>query len=92
MRDQTQDGYDVFISHAEADQAWVEGYLLDALLAAGVSVHSEAAFALGAPRLLEFERAVQGSRRVLLVTCVKLQTEGALSPVTSRPTLPTTRP
>ena len=35
---------DLFVSHAEADRAWVEGYLLDALAAAGVRVHSEAAF------------------------------------------------
>lgn len=40
--------YDVFVSYAEADRAWVEGYLLDALTVAGVRVHLEAAFALGA--------------------------------------------
>lgn len=59
--------YDLFVSYADADRAWVEGYRLDALKPAGVRVHSEAAFALGAPRLLEFERAIQSSRRVLLV-------------------------
>jgi WD40 repeat protein len=59
--------YDLFISYAEADRAWVEGYLLDALTQADVRVHSEAAFALGAPRLLEFERAVKDSQRALLV-------------------------
>lgn len=59
--------YDLFISYTEADRAWVEGYLLDALTQAGVRVQSEAAFALGAPRLLEFERAVQESRRTLLI-------------------------
>jgi hypothetical protein len=43
--------YDLFVSYAQADRAWVEGYLLDALQAAGVAYHSEQAFALGAPRL-----------------------------------------
>lgn len=33
--------YDLLISYAEADGAWVEGYLLDALTRAGVRVHSE---------------------------------------------------
>src|SRR5438270_1521406 len=59
--------YDLFISFAEADRAWVEGYLFDALNQAGMAYHSEAAFALGVPRLVEFERAVCESRRTLLV-------------------------
>ncbi|MFQ5610631.1 MAG: TIR domain-containing protein [Anaerolineae bacterium] len=59
--------YDLFVSYAEADRAWVEGYLLDALAGAGLRCHSEAAFALGVPRLLEFERAVRESRHILLV-------------------------
>ena len=59
--------YDVFISYAEIDGAWVEGYLLDALDGAEINYHSEEAFALGVPRLLEFERAIQESKRTLLV-------------------------
>lgn len=59
--------YDLFISYADADRAWVEGYLLDSLKQAGVRYHSEAAFALGTVRLLEFERAIQQSDRTLLV-------------------------
>jgi WD40 repeat protein len=59
--------FDLFVSYAEADAAWVEGYLLDALTKAGVRTHSEAAFILGAPRLTEFERAVRSSQRTLLV-------------------------
>jgi hypothetical protein len=59
--------YDLFISHAEADRAWVEGYLLDALDRAGVRHHRETAFALGVPRIVEFENAVKDSRRILLV-------------------------
>jgi hypothetical protein len=59
--------HDLFVSYAEADRAWVEGYLPDALERAGVQYHSEDAFALGAPRLIEFERAVRDSRRTLLI-------------------------
>jgi hypothetical protein len=59
--------YDVSVSYAETDRAWVEGYPLDALGAAGVHAHSEAAFRLGALRLREFEQAMQGSQRILLV-------------------------
>ena len=67
VTDRVEFAYDLFISYAEAERAWVEGYLLDALSQAGVRCHTEAAFALGVPRLLEFERAVQESRRTLLV-------------------------
>src|SRR5258708_1618400 len=59
--------YDVFVSYAEPNRAWVEGYLLDALHQAGVRYYSEAAFALGVPRLLGFERAIQQSQRTVLV-------------------------
>ena len=59
--------YDVFISYAEADRAWVDGFLIDGLERAGVRCHREAAFALGVPRLAEFENAVRSSTRILLV-------------------------
>lgn len=59
--------YDIFISYVEADRAWVEGYLLDALTQADVNYFSEAAFRLGVPRIQEFQRAVQQSHRILLV-------------------------
>jgi len=59
--------HDVFISYAAADRAWVDGFLLDALDEAGASFHSEDAFALGVPRLIEFERAIQQSKRTLLI-------------------------
>jgi len=68
--------YDLFISYAEAERAWVEGYLLDALTQAGVRCHTEAAFGLGVPRLLEFERAVQESQRTLLVLSPAYLAEG----------------
>ena len=67
MNEQTEYIYDLFISYAETDRAWVEGYLLDGLTRAGVCCYSEAAFALGVPRLLEFERAIQQSQRTLLI-------------------------
>jgi len=76
MTEQAEYTYDLFISHADADRAWVEGYLLDALTQAGVRCHSEAAFALGVPRLLEFERAVQQSQRTLLVLSPAYLAEG----------------
>src|SRR4029453_12567020 len=59
--------YDLFVSYAEADRAWVDGFLLDALEQAGVKYHSEDAFALGVPRLVEFERAIKQSTRTLLI-------------------------
>jgi hypothetical protein len=59
--------YDVFVSYAEADRAWVEGYLLAALEQAEVRCMYESAFALGVPRLLEFERSIKQSKRTLLV-------------------------
>ncbi len=68
--------FDLFISYAEADSTWVEGYLLHSLTRAGVRCHSEAAFELGVPRLLQFERAVQGSSRTLLVLSPAYLAEG----------------
>jgi WD40 repeat protein len=59
--------YDLFISFAISDRAWVEGYLVDALMAAGVRCISESTFELGVPRLIEFQRAIQQSQRTLLV-------------------------
>lgn len=68
--------YDLFISYAAADRAWVDGYLLDALKQAGVHCLSESAFELGTPRLLEFERAVQQSRRTLLIVSRAYMADG----------------
>ena len=62
--------HDLFVcyaDYADDDRAWVEGYLFDALETAGVRYLSEAAFHLGVPRLLEFERAIRQSQRTLLV-------------------------
>ncbi|NEQ85463.1 MAG: toll/interleukin-1 receptor domain-containing protein, partial [Moorea sp. SIO2I5] len=43
--------YDLFISYVDADRAWVEGYLLDALQQANVRYLVETAFTPGAPRI-----------------------------------------
>lgn len=59
--------YDLFVSYAEADRAWVEGYLLEALEQAGVRFICESTFTVGVPRLLEFERAIQQSKYTLLI-------------------------
>lgn len=74
----TQPEYDVFVSYSPSDRAWVEGYLLDALDAAHVHVLSELNFALGAPRISEFERAVRSSKRTLLVLSPAYMSEAAL--------------
>jgi energy-coupling factor transporter ATP-binding protein EcfA2 len=68
--------YDIFISYAEADRAWVEGYLLDALLQADIQCHREASFRLGVPLILEFEYAVKQSERTLLVLSPAYLTDG----------------
>jgi hypothetical protein len=67
MSETPEKSYDLFISYADADRAWVEGFLLDALASAGLRCYSEAAFALGVPRLAEFESGILRSKRILLV-------------------------
>ena len=65
MAEQGADQYDLFIAHAPADRAWVEGYLADALRQVGLrwytAGHSKAA---ARP---EVEGAIAASRRVLLI-------------------------
>lgn len=64
---QTDADYDLFISFAPADHAWVEGYLIHALQSAGLRLITEADFKLGVPRIAQFEQAVIASHRTLLV-------------------------
>ncbi len=59
--------YDIFLSYAPADEAWVDGYLLDALRASGLKVLTAEAFRPGVPLLQEYERAIVQSRYVVLV-------------------------
>lgn len=71
--------YDLFVSFAQADREWVEGYLLDALAAAKVRFISELDFALGAPRINEFEAAIKQSDRTLLVLSPAYLSEATFS-------------
>jgi len=59
--------WQVFISFANADRDWVEGFLLPAFDGAGVRYAVESQFALGQPLADQFVAAVENSERVLLV-------------------------
>jgi hypothetical protein len=50
--------YDVFVSYATTEEAWVLGELKPYVEAAGLRWHDEHAFELGVPRISEFERAI----------------------------------
>ncbi len=68
MADPQHYRYDVFISHSQADQEWVEEWLLPRLEAAGLTVCIDATcFEPGAPILDEQARAVEQSRKTVLV-------------------------
>ncbi|MCE7980087.1 MAG: TIR domain-containing protein [Caldilinea sp. CFX5] len=76
MAEQTKPIYDLFISYAKEDRAWVEGYLLDALKQANVAYYTEAAFDLDKPLLLAFEQAILQSKCTLLVLSPEYLIEG----------------
>src|SRR4051794_23226041 len=59
--------YDLFISYAEADQAWVEGYLRPALGLPAARVVTQGDFYPNLPVIDQFEQAVAGSRYTVLV-------------------------
>src|SRR5687767_5723735 len=59
--------FGVFVSFAEQDRWWVEGFLLQALAQAGISVTTDTSFPLGVPRLREYAKAVTSSARTLVV-------------------------
>jgi hypothetical protein len=60
--------YDVFISYASADRAWVDATLLPALEGAGLRVSIDYRdFEIGVPILNNIERAVEVSRHTLVV-------------------------
>ena len=59
--------YDAFISASPADRAWVRATLLPRLERAGLRVClAERDFELGAPKLINVERAVERSRKTVL--------------------------
>lgn len=59
--------FDVFVVCAADDRAWVDGFLLNGLRAAGVRCGDETQFELGRPLPRQFVEAVERSDRVLLV-------------------------
>jgi len=59
--------YDIFVSYAKSDEAWVHGYLLDALQTSGIKHLTEEDFRPGVPKLSEYERAITQSRYTLLI-------------------------
>jgi hypothetical protein len=67
MVDQPDDRYDLFISYAEADRAWVQGFLLPTLGLPEEHTITPQDFRLGAARVDEFEQAVTSSRYTVLV-------------------------
>lgn len=67
MDTKTEYNYDIFISYAEADHAWVQGYFLRALGLRAESTITRHNFRPGASLVAEFERAVTGSRYTVLV-------------------------
>jgi hypothetical protein len=60
--------HDVYVTYAEADEAWVEAELAPRLTAAGISVVSSREDAIpGVPRVVNGESGIVNSRRTLLV-------------------------
>jgi WD40 repeat protein/energy-coupling factor transporter ATP-binding protein EcfA2 len=67
MDEHSEARYDLFIVHAEADRAWVEGYLKPALGVEPARLITPPGFDLTATVPAEFERAVTSSRYTALV-------------------------
>lgn len=64
----TDSSIDVFVSHSDADQAWVREQLVPRLEEAGLKVLvSYRDFSIGTPRAVNVERAVGRSRHTLIV-------------------------
>src|SRR5262245_56382636 len=60
--------FDVFISYSHTNQAWVRDWLLPRLEETGLHVCIDfRSFDIGAPLLINMERAVARSRKTLLV-------------------------
>ena len=67
MAKQGETRYDLFIVHAAADRAWVDGYLRHALGVEPAHLITPRDFQLGAPIPAEFDSAVTSSRYTTLV-------------------------
>jgi hypothetical protein len=65
-------GYDAFVSHSSHDKFWVYGHLLCELEGAGLNVCIDRRdFDLGVPALVNMERAIERSRKTILVISPK---------------------
>lgn len=67
--------YDLFISYAAADEAWVEGFLLPELGLPEKRIITKESFILGANKIKEYERAVKSSRYTVIVFSQALSTD-----------------
>ncbi|HKZ85560.1 MAG TPA: TIR domain-containing protein [Anaerolineae bacterium] len=68
MSRQADQPYDVFISYSPKDQAWVRDWLLPRLEKAGFGVAVDFRdFVVGMPRIENIERAIENSRRTIVV-------------------------
>jgi hypothetical protein len=63
----TQFTNDVFVSYSQADEQWVRDELWPKLESAGLKISDNHAFELGVPRIVNIERAIEASRKVLLI-------------------------
>ena len=61
------DRFDVFISFAEDDREWAEGFLLAALTTSGIRCCTVDNFPAGMPLLEAFSQAVESSDRIVVV-------------------------
>src|SRR3712207_4578210 len=59
--------YDAFVSFAEEDRDWAEGFLLEAFSASQVRYCTVADFPAGMPLLEAVSRAIEASDRIVLV-------------------------
>src|SRR5271165_6206992 len=67
MAEPSETRYDLFIVHADADRAWVDGYLRPAVGVESARLITPRDFTLGAAIPAEFDRAVTSSRYTALV-------------------------
>jgi len=63
----TQFTYDVFVSYSDADGQWVRDELWPQLEGAGLKISDYLEFELGVPKIVNIERAIEASRKVLLI-------------------------
>jgi len=75
----SDDRLDYFISYAQADRAWAEGFLRFRLTAVGLRCATERDFPPGSNRLEDYERAIDRCERVLIVLSPAYVTNEALT-------------